>query len=267
MAFTHLLKQKNITLYLEELGLSTMETSIYLTLLETGPIKIRNLANKIGIKRTTAYSYVDELIKKELVTIVIKNSEKLVSANAPKESIQNLVDGKMKLAAKIQTTFPDILEMINATLPAKDISGVSEIKYYYGKNSVKNIYLDLLAARDIRGITNISEFLDIFPDMFHVVDKAIQQDNQKKYYEIVDDSPKTQEALQKSLEITNKRYQYKYFPDGMTISSSIVTIYDGKVSIVNTRDTVNGVILQNAILYENFKQLFDLIWNNISLPH
>lgn len=263
MAFTNLLKQKNITLYLEELGLSTIEINIYLTLLENGPINVRELASKVQIKRTTAYFYIKGLLKKGLVNTV----KGQIYPQKPNESIQRLVDNKIKLAAKIQTTFPDILEMINATLPAKNISGISEIKYYYGKNSVKNIYLDLLAARDIRGITNISEFLDIFPDMFQVVDKAIQQDKQKKYYEIVDDSPKTQEALQKSLEITNKRYQYKYFPEGMAISSSIVTIYDGKVSIVNTRDTVNGVILQNDILYDNFKQLFDLIWNNISLPY
>ncbi len=263
MSFTNILKQKNITLYLEELGLSTLEVSLYVTLLETGPINVRELAGKVQIKRTTAYFYIEGLLKKGLVTIV----KGLIYPQEPSESIQRLVDSKIKLATKIHTTFPDILEMINASRPAKDFSGVSEIKYYYGKNSVKNIYLDLLPARDIRGITNISEFLDIFPDTFQLLDKAVQKDKQKKFYELVDDSPETQEALQESLETTNKRYQCKYFPDSMTITSSIVTIYDGKVSIVNTRGAVSGVILQSDILYANFKQLFDLMWENISVPH
>jgi len=261
MAITDILKQKNITLYLEELGLSTIEINLYVTLLETGPINVRELAKLVQIKRTTAYFYIDGLIKKGLV----KNAERLIYPQEPSESIQRLVDNKIKLANKIQTSFPDIVDMINDLHYPKNVSGVAEIKHYYGKNNVKNIYLDLLSAKNIRGITNISEFLDIFPDTFQVVDEAVQKDKQKTFFELVDDSPKTHQALQKSLETTNNRYQCKYFPEGMSISSSVVTIYDGKVSIVNTRNTISGVILQSNILYDNFKQLFDLIWNNISI--
>ena len=265
MSFTNIHRQRKIINYLEQLGLSNIEINLYITLLETGPINVHELANKIHIKRTTTYSYINELIKKGLVTKLIKNSERLVCADKPSESILGLVDNKLELANKIQTSFPDMLKIINDSFPRKNISGVSNVKYFYGKPNVKKIYLDLLAAKDIRGFTNISEFIDIFPDIFHAVDTAIQQDKNKKYFEIVDDSPKTNRALKESLENTNNRYQCKYFPEGMNISSSIVTIYDGKVSIVNTRDKINGVILQNNILYDNFKSLFDFIWNNISI--
>jgi len=264
MDVTKLQKQKKIVTYLKELDLSSIEINLYLKLLETGPIKIRELANKINIKRTTTYFYIEELLKKKLVTKLVKNSERLICANEPSESIRKLVDNKLELANKIQTSFPGILKIINDSLPHKNLSGAADVKYYYGVNSVKNIYLELIYAKEIRGITNISEFLNIFPDTFQIVDKAIQKDKHKKFFEIVDDSLKTNLALKDSVETTNNRYQCKYFPEDMKISSTFITIYDGKVSIVNSKDNITGIILQDNTLYNNFNQLFDLIWNNIS---
>src|SRR5258708_1816127 len=255
MDFAYVQKQEKITNYLKQLDLSSIEIDIYITLLKTGPIKVRELANKINIKRTTTYFYIDELIKKGLVVKLVKNSERLIYANKPSVNIQKLVDNKLEIANKIQASFPDILKIINASFPQKNISGITEVKYHYGKNSVKNIFIEQLRAKEIRAITNISEFIDFFPDTFHIVDKAIQKDKTIKFFEILDDTPTTNLAIKESVENTNNRYQYKYFPDGMNFSSSFITIYDGKVSIVNTRENINGVILQSNILYNNFKQL------------
>jgi len=264
MDFANTQKQEKIINYLKQLDLSSIEIDLYTTLLETGPIKVRELANKINIKRTTTYLYIDELIKKGLVIKLVKSSERLICANKPNVSIQKLVDNKLEIANKIQTSFPDILKIINESLPQKNISGITDVRYHYGKNSIENIFIDQLRAKEIRAITNISEFIDFFPDTFHIVDKAIQKDKTINFFEILDDSPNTNLAIKESVENTNNRYQYKYFPDGMNFSSSFITIYDGKVSIVNTRDNINGVILQSNSLYNNFRLLFDLIWNNIS---
>ncbi|HEX8965543.1 MAG TPA: helix-turn-helix domain-containing protein, partial [Patescibacteria group bacterium] len=56
-----------VLLYLEQLDLSESEAKLYMSLLQTGPISVRDLAIKVGIKRTTAYLYIDLLVEKGLV--------------------------------------------------------------------------------------------------------------------------------------------------------------------------------------------------------
>jgi len=60
--------------YLEQLDLSEIEAKLYLTLLETGPTSVRDIAAAIGIKRTTAYLYVDQLAEKGLITKMVHSS-------------------------------------------------------------------------------------------------------------------------------------------------------------------------------------------------
>ena len=56
---------KNIEKTLEQLGLTSKESRVYLTLLELGPTAIRNIAERAGINRGTTYESLKKLQAQE----------------------------------------------------------------------------------------------------------------------------------------------------------------------------------------------------------
>src|SRR5690349_21587841 len=132
-----------VATYLKQLDLTDEEAKLYLTLLQTGPTSVRDLAETVGIKRTTAYFYIDLLVNKGLIMKLVQGSKKLVAANDP-ENLQTLVKAKLEEAETIQRGFPDILKTLNISLPKIDGTNEAEIKYYKGKNGVKKIYEEAL---------------------------------------------------------------------------------------------------------------------------
>src|SRR6185437_2363814 len=123
----------NIVDYLKQLNLSDAEAKLYLTLLQSGPVSVRDLAQTVDIKRTTAYFYIDQLVEKGLIMKLVKGSKKLVAANEP-ENLKVLVEEKLKKANEVQKGFPDILKLLNTSLPQENNAGDAEVKYYKGKN-------------------------------------------------------------------------------------------------------------------------------------
>lgn len=243
--------------YLKQLELSELEAKLYLTLLKTGPVSVRDLAADIEIKRTTAYLYIDQLLEKGLVIKAVKGSRKLIAAEDP-SALEQLVEKKVTQAKEVQVHFPDILKTISASIPeGKDI-GDSEIKYYKGKNGVKKIYDEVLKANEIRSYVNIEEIADVFPSNFEIFDNALKQNPKMMMYEVVENSPlakKRFEGIEK-----RDRYFYKFLPEDMKLRAQDILIYDGKVAIINLKDNTHGIILSNADLYNNLKVLFDFTW-------
>src|SRR5258708_21255488 len=95
--------------YLKQLDLSDVEAKLYLTLLQSGPASVRDLAQTVDIKRTTAYFYIDQLVEKGLIMKLVRGSKKLVAASEP-ENLQSLVEEKITNAKDVEKRFPDILK-------------------------------------------------------------------------------------------------------------------------------------------------------------
>src|SRR5580700_4015299 len=106
----------NVIDYLKQLDLSDVEAKLYLTLLQMGPSSVRDLAQTIDIKRTTAYFYIDQLVDKGLIMKLVKGSKKLVAANEP-ESLKHLVEEKLESAKLVEKNFPEILKILTSDLP------------------------------------------------------------------------------------------------------------------------------------------------------
>lgn len=247
--------------YLKQLELSELEAKLYLTLLQTGPITVRELAERIDIKRTTAYLYIDQLVEKGLVLKLIKGSKKLVAADEP-ENLQTLVEEKVAHAKEVQQHFPTILKTISTSLPqGKDI-GEAEIKYYKGKNGVKKIYEEALRAKELRSYYNIELMKEALPDNEILFVHALNHNKDIKIYELIQDSPLSREKLKasKAMSVKHERYFIKFLPKGITLSAADILIYDDNIGIVNVGNQFTGIVLHNKDYYNNSKELFDLVW-------
>lgn len=246
--------------YLKQLGLSDAEAKLYLTLLQTGPTSVRDLAQTVDIKRTTAYFYIDQLVEKGLIMKLVKGSKKLIAANEP-ENLQTLVEEELARAKAVEKTFPDILKTLNTTLPQMTDAGSAEVRYYKGVNGVKKIYEEALKAKELRSYVNIGDVESFFPGNLISFDKAFEENKEFKIYEFVEDSP----ASRKQVDILsqNKKYSFKFLPKDIKISASDILLYDGKVAIINLRESTTGVIFNNKDYFEISKELFEYMWKTM----
>src|ERR1700733_1622730 len=101
----------NVIDYLKQLDLSDVEAKLYLTLLQSGPTSVRDLAQTIDIKRTTTYFYIDQLVEKGLIIKLVRGSKKLIAANEP-QNLNALVDKKIESAKIVKEKFPEILKTL-----------------------------------------------------------------------------------------------------------------------------------------------------------
>jgi HTH-type transcriptional regulator, sugar sensing transcriptional regulator len=245
----------NIVDYLKQLDLSDVEAKLYLTLLKTGPASVRDLAQTVDIKRTTAYFYIDQLVEKGLIMKLVKGSKKLVAANDP-ENLQVLVEEKLKKAKEVQKGFPDILKALTTSLPKENNGTEAEIKYYKGKSGVKKIYEESLGGKELRSFVNVEEVLEAFPENAQLFNNAFDKNPEMIMYEIAENSSEAKNRI----ETSNKNHIYKLLPKGMKLTAQDILIYENKVAIIHFRDQINAIVLHNADLYSNLKLLFDFIW-------
>ena len=248
---------KSVIDYLKRLDLSEIEARIYAALLENGPMNVGTLAHSVGIKRSTAYFYIDPLIERGLVVRIIKKAQKLIALNDP-DNLAHLVNEKSATAQQMQKELPGMLRAIHTQFAVSTGNDEVEIKYYKGRNGVKNIYQEALKAEELRSYANLAIMEGVFPENLYVFSDAFKNNKELKMFEIVEDSPASRK--QTDLSSKNKRYFYKFLPDNVKLTAADILIYDGKVSIINVRNKMSGVVFQNPEYYNNAKELFDFNW-------
>jgi len=90
---------------LQELGLNRRESICYTSLLELGSSKVGAIIKKTGIPSSKIYEILDKLIKRGLVSYIIKGKIKHYQASDP-QSLLNYINEKKK---KIQEIIPQLL--------------------------------------------------------------------------------------------------------------------------------------------------------------
>jgi sugar-specific transcriptional regulator TrmB len=255
------MEKEKLTRYLEKLGLTDLEAQIYVTLLGSGPLGVRELADLVGIKRTTTYRQIDNLIAKSLLIKIIRGSRKQVAIAPPEKSLKHLMEEKLDTATSLQVDFPDILKTINEEAVLLDESNNAEIQYYKGKAGVKKIYEDALKSSELRIYANLLEAEKILlPKELSMFEKALKNNPKLKIYEIVADDPKSVEKF--NLGATSKRggYFYKFMPVSVGLVAACILIYDNRVAIINVKEKSSSLVIHNTDYYINSKKIFDFNW-------
>lgn len=250
--------------YLKQLELSELEAKLYLTLLKSGPITVRDLAEKVDVKRTTTYLYIDQLVEKGLIVKLVKGSKKMIIANDPEDSLQALVRHKVESANSIQTNFPSLLKEISNVVPTDKDHSEIEMQYYKSKSGIKAIYKEALQADELRLYVNLSEIAKVLPEDLNLFEDALAKNPNLHIYEIFGDTPDSLKDF--NLSTQTARYHYKFMPPHVQLSSADILIYDNKVAIINVKDKISGIVLYNADYFTNSKNLFDFIWTTLPEP-
>ena len=258
--------EEQLTNYLKKLDVSDNETKIYLTLLKTGPLNARALAQAVGIKRTTIYNYVHYLMEKGLIIKSVSSAEAVFEANPPGNIFPDLVTQKIKEGKEMQDNLPQLLRVIQDDISANSLNilGNVEIKFYKGAINARKIYEESFKANEVRAFAKVDKKEALWTDNTKVFNDAFSQNAQFKWWEIIYGDSAIQ--ISEDIYTNTDRYFFKFLPKHLKLTSEDILIYDGKVAIINFRGGATSIVLQSADFYHNLKELFDFIWNLISDP-
>src|SRR3989344_5764194 len=92
---------------LKELRLSNTEIKVYITLLELGPSLASKLSQKSKVERAVTYHILEKLIRKGLVSYVVRENRKYFSAAEP-EKLKDLIKEK---EASLNELIPELMKL------------------------------------------------------------------------------------------------------------------------------------------------------------
>jgi sugar-specific transcriptional regulator TrmB len=255
---------KELTNYLAVLGISEDEAAVYFTLLQTGPLGGGDLAETLGIPRTTVYNYLHPLQKKELVMKLIRGSRALFSAVPPDDVLPHLVAQQVQASKTLQDKLTTILALFRAEFSpqSKPVIEEAEIRYYKGKLGVRKIYEQALQAKELRSYVNIAIMFKHLPENSRLFANALKTNKELTIFELIEDSDIAREQTKLQTANANyERYFYKFLPKAVKLSAADTLIYDGKVAVINVGSQFTGVVFQNSDHFNNLKALFESYWN------
>ena len=236
---------------LKAAGLDEKQAKIYLACLEMGPQSVPAIARHAGVKRTTVYGILDELISLGFIQTSYRKKTKLFTAQDPEYLISELEERKQK----IQAIMPGLSELFitNHVRP--------KIQFFEGKEGVRKIYDDILECRS-------KEVKQIVRAQDHTA--AVGEDFIKEYVRkraarnitAYDIHPKsgdiyTPERGRQNLAL--KRH-VRYLPPGI-FHAAMIMIYDHKVAMVATKKENFGFIIESKEFSNTLSSYFDLMWD------
>jgi sugar-specific transcriptional regulator TrmB len=126
---------------LHRLGLSRVESKIYLSLLKSGPTSIRQVAANTNVNRGSVYEAIKGLVNIGLISVRVVGSRSKYSAESPDKIMQLLQQKKTELTQAEETAaklMPGLMAYAQSTADAPKVS------FYEGDEGVANILRDVL---------------------------------------------------------------------------------------------------------------------------
>ena len=237
-------------LLLQKLGLTELESNMYLHLLEMDYSTVGEAAKQLRIQRSTAYYIMESLLSKGLVVFFLKGKRKLFQAASPHILEQYAHDTYQE----IKDAIPKLLQKI----PEKE---KDEALLFVGYKGLYAAYEQMLAeskAGDEFLVLGARGGEDISSRTYRTFYKNFNQRRiQKKITQRVLMNKDLQETIGKyyeTLQKTKVRYldQKTYVP---------IVIFSHAVAIVQWKEEPSLFLLRGNLVVASFRQYFASIWN------
>jgi sugar-specific transcriptional regulator TrmB len=243
---------KELTESLEKLGFQEKKANIYVALLELGEGSVIDLAKKTGLKRTTVYNILPEMVQEGLVRTGVKKKHRFFFIENPNNLKQDFQD-KIHIIDKL---LPE-LRAIHNIIPNKP-----KITFYEGIGGMKDLYLNTLDSLHggdiILSYTGFKDYYKFMPREFMDWYVAERIKRKIRIKMIVPDSETTREILQQA---QNTLREIKVVPQAEWQFSADTEIYANKVALISHTENFMGVILESKEINQMQRMAFEIMWN------
>jgi sugar-specific transcriptional regulator TrmB len=246
------MKNQEITLALQTLGLGEKEATVYVALLELGRGTVAQVGRKAGINRTTGYDILGSLANKGLVTISGKEPKSEYSAEPP-EAVRAFLEREAEAARERINKAEAFLPELRA---AATMQNRPRIKFYEGAEGLKHVYEDTLTSTEpIRAYANVDDMHKGLPNYF----PTYYRRRAAKGIAIRAIVPKTPTGIERATHDTEEKREIAFVPPDAFYFSPEINIYNNKVMIASWREKL-GVIIESAEIADAMKKIYELAW-------
>lgn len=234
---------------LEKIGLTKIESKVYLSLLRLGSTKSGALVRKTSLHRATVYDALKRLIEKGLVSYIFKGKIKYFQVTEPGYFLDRIRGEENKLKERR-------LFIINLVKELKKIKEHSKLKeeasIYEGLKGIKIIFDDILTSKEYVVFGSKAKLKEILGDYFYIFQKRKKRLKTKTRL-LFDESLKNSDYLK------DIYGEIKFLPK--EYSNPIATfIYKNKIVIIISKDMPLAFVLENKEVADSFKNYFELLW-------
>ena len=234
----------NLKSILQQFGFSENEISVYLASLELGLSSAQDIAKKAGIKRTTAYSVLDYLVQRGIM-----------SKTEDKGRTRFLVESPEKLLSMItnlQMEFSKLMPELQAIYNAKPTK--PKIVFYEGDLAIQNVYDDTLKESPEEILEwNTNKFFERTTVDQNYIEKRVKANIKARRMAAVGSlwhkkhKAKDKEELSETLILPKDKFN-------LDIE---VNIYNNKIAFLNYAENMS-VIIESKAIADAMKQVYEL---------
>lgn len=227
------------------------------SLYKLGQSAVQAISKDTLVNRTALYHTLDSLMKKGLITRLVKDKVSYYEA-IPLDQYELWVQAKLD---NIKEESSNNLKRFSEVKSDKKMSLYADVKYFEGKEGIKSLYNDSIYNNKEKVLFSITDYDKGYETLDPAwleheylptrVKKGIRVKN------IVPDTKYSRKYTTTAKELLRDMSFVNFFNDlGVEIS-----LYDNKMSIV-AFDKVHplGVIIQNEIISKAFKAILEYIW-------
>lgn len=239
-----------LTKKLIEMGLSELETKVYLAMLSLGETTIIKISRVSGVKRSTIYPLIENLRNQGLVSVRNKGFKKIYVAENPTR-LSTIIERKKEDLLSILPTLKALY-----TLEGKDML----IKTYEGVEAMKSVYDELLTE-----LRNGDEYMVIGdPERWdsHARDYFKKYIKKRLKIEIVPRLLLSNSKLADEYKKFEKNFQeeVKILPKGYQIDSNVI-ITKNKIVMHQLDNVAITIVIESKSIISLQKNLFEMLWS------
>ena len=240
------MRSAELSAALEQLGLTRIEASIYLTLLEHGAQQAGAITKSTGIHRRTVYDAISRLVEKGLVSYIRSNTTKIYEATHPERLMELLKEQEENIASQMKQ-----LEALYEQQPTRH-----ETVFFRGKRGLKALFDDQLT---VSGSTIM---------MLGATPAAVEQ---LTYYFPNFDRVRVQRKIKVRL-LFDQRAKGKSYIKKIPLSQSkviilknpqdvVTCIYNDSIAIISFSDKPFGILIREPTIAAQYRNYFEMLWS------
>lgn len=231
---------------LQRTGLNEKETKVYLALLELGNATGYSVAQKAELKHPITYVILDSLQKQGLITQVPHGNKIIFTPESP----EKLLSEANKKSELLKRGMPEMLAIYNTKTEKP------QVRLYYGKNGVKEIYQKVFQAQEAYFFGTTTETIKIYPDSIKDFAEAFRKTN-LQVKDIITKS--SQDIKFASLFKNESRYQIRFMKPEMKAFSDFA-VFDDNVAFFSFRPEIFALLVTSKGISSLLRNIYEMAW-------
>ncbi len=234
---------------IQSLGVSKRAASLYLATLPLGIASIQKIASASGIKRSSVYEHIDELLSCGLLEKVPIGKRTYYQACDP-----------TRIEQKLRDQLTDFQESLKEMSRLRDqTAGKPSITVFEGRGGLRQIYKEIERASAVRFWSALSDIEKIFPKEIQSMAEAIRH-NQVRTVELVPNRPDVKRSVKRFALSAGRTYEARIL-NGDILNDNAV--YGNVVALFRVHEWNLFVVrIEDATITGTMRALFDAAWKS-----